>query len=131
MIMTKSDEIEVYREIMVLEQSYYHVLATRKVGYYPKIKYYAPINKIKYIGEFVGCRQGGGGDGSWYYGLYKKDNIITEISFDYEGLTCFLKTKCHEKEEVKQLFIYKSLTIVFQKVFQNKYLNMLIQSYLL
>ena len=61
----------------------------------------------------------------------KKDNIITEISFDYEGLTCFLKTKCHEKEEVKQLFIYKSLTIVFQKVFQNKYLNMLIQSYLL
>ena len=74
--MTKSDEIEVYREIMVLEQSYYHVLATRKVGYYPKIKYYAPINKIKYIGEFVGCRQGGGGDGSWYYGLYKKDNML-------------------------------------------------------
>lgn len=125
-------EVEVFREIMQLGQCYYHVLATRKIFDYsnPTI-YYAPISKIKYVGKFVGCERGGYGDGSWYNGLYEKDNIVTTIHFDYAGMTCFLKTNCHEKMEVKQLLLYKSLTYALQQVFQNKYLNKMIQDYLL
>jgi len=132
-VVDKVVEVEVFREIMQLGQCYYHVLATRKNFVYsnPTTTYYAPISKIKYVGKFVGCKRGGYGDGSWYNGLYEKDNIVTTIHFDYAGMTCFLKTNCHEKMEVKQLLLYRALTYALQQVFQNKYLNKMIQDYLL
>lgn len=57
--MANIGEIEVYRSSMEIGTSYYLVLATRKVGHYSKQKYYAPIDKIKYVGEFIGSKSWG------------------------------------------------------------------------
>lgn len=70
-------------------------------------------------------------DGASHIGLYKIGNVIKYIYIDYEGMTCVIKTKCHEKKEVNQLSLYKSLQSSVQKVFQDIQLNNLIQEFLI
>jgi len=90
-------EIECWRDTPEIGKCYETVESTRRTGPWDNRKYYS-TNKPRYVGEYVGERRYGMGDGSQIYWDFKNDNgEDEEVHLSYEGTTCVIEVECPSK----------------------------------
>ena len=108
--MNNETHIQVYFMRPELGKKYFHAEATiRDNG-----KYYAPKDKLKFMGEYTHMKRWGWGDGSGGSYHFTNDSVIAS----YEGRTCFLELSQFEiglSEYLK--YDYDHQTIVDLKEF--------------
>jgi hypothetical protein len=87
-------EEEVFRVNPVVGTCYDHVEATRRVGRYPHIRYFAPSLKRVYVGRFVREERMGFGDGQQIYAIFVNNGQEQRVQYSYGGDTCFIEVPC-------------------------------------
>lgn len=109
----EQQQIEVYRLYPVLHRCYKYVEETRRTGYYPNNKYYAPKNDLVYVGKYIGYKRAECG---WCTYLFEDEyENITRVHYYCEGMTCFIKVPSFLSQRSK----WKS--IVVQKLGEIKH----------
>jgi len=87
-------EEEVFRVNPVVGTCYDHVEATRRVGRYPHIRYFAPSLNRVYVGRFVREERRGFGDGQQIYAIFVNNGQERRVQYSYGGDTCFIEVPC-------------------------------------
>jgi hypothetical protein len=87
-------EEEVFRVNPVVGTCYDHVEATRRVGRYPHIRYFAPSLNRVYVGRFVREERRGFGDGQQIYAIFVNNGQEQRVQYSYGGDTCFIEVPC-------------------------------------
>ena len=76
---------------LIKGQEYYHTLETFREGPWPNTRYFAEINKLRFVGTFIENKSFGYcGDGSREISYFKNNDKIIQISSDYEGKNLFI-----------------------------------------
>ena len=88
------DEEEVFRDNPVVGRCYDHVEATRRVGRYPHIRYFAPSLNRVYVGRFVREERRGFADGQQIYAIFVNNGQERRVQYSYGGYTCFIEVPC-------------------------------------
>jgi hypothetical protein len=83
-------EVEVFR-INDFDKSvnYAFALKTRTAGVWPNEKHYTS-NALQPLGKHIGAKRWGYHEGAGGSEMFELDGKVTEITYDYAGLTCFV-----------------------------------------
>lgn len=88
--MNTSYETEVFRlSAFEKDMQYAFAMKTRTEGIWPKEKHYT-THKLEILGKHLGSKRWGYGDNSSGSEMFEFNGKITEITYDYEGKTCFV-----------------------------------------
>jgi hypothetical protein len=134
----EEEEKEVFRITPNWTKYYLWVEYNRKIGNYPKERYFAPYKKTIYVGQLFKRDEGGFGDAGWRKDTFIYRDKTVVVSYSYEGRTCFVEVPEKEKYKLAELGIlfhnhylriakkYPYMT----KVIGIEHLNRLIQEFL-
>lgn len=101
--MAKEGETEVFRITTEIGKCYKHAESTRTKGVYPKERWFAPTNNVRYVGELVDIEKGGYGDNSWQTDRFRHNGTDIAVDYSYAGNTCFIEVPCKEKYKVDDI----------------------------
>jgi hypothetical protein len=83
-------ETEVFRLVKFEKNvQYAFAMKTRTEGKWPKEKHFT-TNRLEILGEHLGSKRWGYGDNSGGSEMFEFNGKVTEITYDYEGMTCFV-----------------------------------------
>jgi hypothetical protein len=85
-VSTANQETEVFR-IVKFEKGvqYAFAMKTRTEGKWPKENHFT-TNRLEILGEHLGSKRWGSGGSE----MFEFNGKVTEITYDYEGMTCFV-----------------------------------------
>ena len=87
--MLKHRETEVFRlNVFDEKKQYAFAFKTRTEGTWPNEKHYT-THTLKPLGKHLGSKRWGYHESSGGSEMFELDGKITEITYDYEGHTCF------------------------------------------
>jgi hypothetical protein len=94
-----SGEKEVFRISPIVGKCYEHIEATRnewiegKHGIRGEYRYFS-TNQPTYVGKFLRLERYGSGDGGEVVAVFSNNGREVQVSYSYEGFTCFIEVPC-------------------------------------